>query len=256
MGPPFTNGGRAGRPYLECETVDLRSTHWVRDSGDLLLMLKDEKSISDILDRSVSTGMNDEKLKKDLEWRAQHVVQGVGFWDLAKADLPWQIAEGSHLNTNGPSEGLRGTKLEKATQALCRHSCFKDSYIARNPFRCFHRADGFLLTMSPAAGVDYLNLNLPYYLELSQNDLAKEKFASATAQIFRQFSETGTDTWYMKNTEWFLVYLITEVAATPHNIRQRYSVPSLMDAYHSIVHELVSFYPYFGSLLRTVKDRK
>lgn len=96
--------------------------------------------------------------------------------------------------------------------------------------------------MSPAAGVDYLNLNLPYYLELSRSDLAEENFASATAQIFREFSETGTDIWYRKNTEWFLVYLITEVAATPHNIRQGYSVPSLMDAYDSIVHELVSLF--------------
>lgn len=36
------------------------------------------------------------------------------------------------------------------------------------------------------------------------------------------------------------MYLVTEVAVTPHNIRQGYSVPSLMDAYDSIVHELVS----------------
>lgn len=93
--------------------------------------------------------------------------------------------------------------------------------------------------MSPVAGVYYLNLNLPFYLELSQNDVAEENFASATAQIFREFSETGTDTSYRKNTEWFLLYLITEVAAAPHNIRQGYSIPSLMDAYDSIVHELV-----------------
>ncbi len=243
MGPPFTNGGRAGWPYLECETFDLRSTQSVQASRDLLRMLKDEKQINDVLDRSVFAGMNDERLKKDIKWRAQYVGQPVEFWELAKADLPWQISEGSHLNMNGPAEGLRGTKLEKATQALCRHGFFRDSHITRNPFRCFHRADGFLLTMSPAAGVDYLNLNLPYYLELSRNDLAEENFASATAQIFREFSETGTDTWYRKNTEWFLIYLITEVAATPHNIRQGYSVPSLMDAYDSIVHELVSLIP-------------
>lgn len=242
MGPPFTNGGRAGWPYLECETFDLRSTQSVQASRDLLRMLRDEKQMNHVLDRSVFAGMNDERLKKDIKWRAQYVGQPVEFWELAKADLPWQISEGSHLNMNGPAEGLRGTKLEKATQALCRHGFFRDSHITRNPFRCFHRADGFLLTMSPAAGVDYLNLNLPYYLELSRSDLTEENFASATAQIFREFSETGTDTWYRKNTEWFLVYLITEVAATPHNIRQGYSVPSLMDAYDSIVHELVSLF--------------
>lgn len=93
--------------------------------------------------------------------------------------------------------------------------------------------------MSPAGGVDYLNTNLPDYLNMSRDELREETFASATAQIFLEFSETGTQTWFRKNVEWFLVYLITEVAATPHNIRQGYSVPSLLDAYDSIVHELV-----------------
>src|SRR6187551_1240546 len=93
--------------------------------------------------------------------------------------------------------------------------------------------------MSPAAGVDYLNTNLSHYLAMSRDDLCQEHFASAVAQVFLEFSESGTRTWYRKNVEWFLVYLITEVAATPHNIRQGYSVPSLMDAYDAIVHELV-----------------
>ncbi|EDU50803.1 predicted protein [Pyrenophora tritici-repentis Pt-1C-BFP] len=41
-----------------------------------------------------------------------------------------------------------------------------------------------------------------------------------------------------KNVEWFLVYLIAELGTTPHNIRQSYSIPSLMDAYDTIAHEL------------------
>jgi hypothetical protein len=93
--------------------------------------------------------------------------------------------------------------------------------------------------MSPASGVDYINANLPQYLEMSRDSLCQEHFASATAQIYNEFSETGTKTWARKNVEWFLVYLITEVGATPHNIRQGYSAPSLMDAYDAIVHELV-----------------
>ena len=257
MGRPFIHGGRAGWPFLEVETFDLRNARFIQDSRDLLRILKTENKISDVLDRGVFAGYTNEKLKRDVTWRAQYVSQSVEFWELAKADLPWQIADGSHLNMNGPSEGIRTTKLEKDTQSLARHVFFKDACIARSPFRCFHRNDGmsascfcgavdglltqtgFLLTMSPAAGVDYLNTNLTYYLELSREDLSQESFASATAQIFREFSETGTQTWSRKNVEWFLVYLITEVGVTPHNIRQGYSVPSLMDAYDSIVHELV-----------------
>lgn len=93
--------------------------------------------------------------------------------------------------------------------------------------------------MSPAAGVNYLNTNLPYYLNMSREQLAETNFASVVAQVFKEFSETGTDSWYRNDVEWFMVYLITEIGTTPHNIRQGYSVPSLMDAYDAIVHELV-----------------
>lgn len=257
MGRPFTYGGRAGWPYLEVETFDLRNAKSTQDARDFLHILKTERNISDVLDRGVFAGDNNEKLKKDVTWRAQYVGQSVKFWELVKADLPWQIADGSHLNMNGPSVGLRATKLERAAQSLTQHAFFKDACIARSPFRCFHRNDGmsascfsgavddlltqtgFLLTMSPAAGVDYLNANLPYYLELSREDLSQDNCASAMAQVFHEFSRTGTQTWYRKNVEWFLVYLITEAGVTPHNIRQGHSVPSLLDAYDAIVHELV-----------------
>ena len=146
MGRPFTRAGRAGWPYLETETFDLRSTKYIQDSRDILRILKAEKEFSSVLDRGVFVGDKNENLKKDVTWRAQYVGKGLEFWDLAEADLPWQISEGSHLNMNGPSEGIRTTKLKKAPQSLTRHALFKDAYIARNPFRCFHRNDG----MSPA----------------------------------------------------------------------------------------------------------
>lgn len=257
MGRPFTKAGRAGWPYLEVEVFDLRSTQFIENSRDLLRLLKNEEGISSVLDRGIFAGDNNEHLRKDVTWRAQYVSQTLEFWELAKADLPWQISEGSHLNMNGPSEGVRTTNLEKASQSIAMHSFFKDAYIARNPFRCFHRDDGkcsvlsslplndvshpegFLLTMSPAGGVDYLNANMPHYLQMSREELSRENFASALAQIYHEFAETGTQTWFRKDVEWFLVYLITEVGATPHNIRQGYSVPSLLDAYDAIVHGLV-----------------
>jgi hypothetical protein len=95
--------------------------------------------------------------------------------------------------------------------------------------------------MSPAAGVDYLNTNLPHYLRMSQEELFQDNFATAIAQVYLEFDERGTNTWFRRNVEWFMVYLITEAGATPHNIRQGYSVPSLMDAYDAVVHELVYF---------------
>tara|TARA_R110002003_G_scaffold589_12_gene20656 strand:+ start:17015 stop:17308 length:294 start_codon:yes stop_codon:yes gene_type:complete len=93
--------------------------------------------------------------------------------------------------------------------------------------------------MSPAAGVDYLNMNMQHYLHMKPDELHRDNFASAVAQIYREFSESGTSLWFRKTVEWFLVYLTTELGTTPHNVRQGYSVPSIMDAYDAVVHELV-----------------
>lgn len=147
MGRPFTRAGRAGWPYLETETFDLRSTNHIQDSRDLVRILKTEKDFNNVLNRGMFAGDNNENLKKDMTWRAQYVGKGLEFWDLAEADLPWQISEGSYLNMNGPSEGIRTTKLEKSAQSITRHTFFKDAYIARNPFRCFHRNDGMALSL-------------------------------------------------------------------------------------------------------------
>lgn len=238
MGRPFTKGGRAGWPYLETETLDVRKAKSVHDARDLLRILKSDTSLSNPLDRGVWVGDNNENLKKDVLWRAQYVGKSVDFCSLVEADLPWQLSEGSHLNMNGVADGVRTTKLEKSEQSLSRHALFDGLYLARNPFRTFHRNDGFLLTMSPAAGVDYLNTNLRHYVEKTPAALLTDNFASAIAQVWLEFSRTGTDSWKKKSVEWFLVYLITEVGAAPHNVRQGYSVPSLTDAYDTIVQEL------------------
>lgn len=142
MGRPFTKAGRAGWPYPEIEMFDLRSAQHLQDSRDLLRILESEKHVNEVLDRGIFAGNNSEKLRRDIIWRAQYVGQSVNFWEMAKADLPWQISEGSHLNMNGPSEGIRTTNLENFSQSLARHAYYKDAYIARSPFRCFHRSDG------------------------------------------------------------------------------------------------------------------
>ena len=97
---------------------------------------------------------------------------------------------------------------------------------------------GFLLTLSPAAGIDYLDKNIGKHLQNSTRCLLDNEEASAVAHIFQQFQKTGTSTWYKKTVEWFVVYLITEISTTPHNIRKGYNCPSLMEGYDQVVHEL------------------
>lgn len=230
MGPAFPNAGEPVLHHLECLAVNIRNRHWVAAALDLVHMMRAESKINDVLDRGVFAGMNHQTVKDHLRRNAQHAGRTPNFWDLAKADLSlsWQHedSEGSHPAGNTP-------------QALSLYSFFKNASIGRCLFRGFRRDDGFLLTTSAPAGVAYLNLNLSHYLEAPAADLAEDSFASVTAEIFEEFSTTGTDKWHRKNMEWFLVYLMTEMAATPHNIRQERSVPDLVAAYTLIVMELV-----------------
>jgi hypothetical protein len=146
MGRPFTRAGRAGWPYLETEALDLRSAESIQDSRDILRILKTQENFHRILNRGIFVGDNNENLKKDLNWRAQYVGQSLDFCELAAADLSWLLSEGSYMNMNGSSKGVRNTTLKSTTLSLSRHGFFKDAYIARNPFRAFHRNDGMFLS--------------------------------------------------------------------------------------------------------------
>ena len=77
------------------------------------------------------------------------------------------------------------------------------------------------------------------HLHNSPKCLYDNEQASAIARIYEDFKGTGTGTWHRKTVEWLLIYIMTEIGATPHNIREGYNCPSIMDAYDAIVHELV-----------------
>jgi hypothetical protein len=96
------------------------------------------------------------------------------------------------------------------------------------------------LTLSPSRGVDYLDKHLPSLLNDSPNGHLHNPDASAIALIFQEFQHSGVDTWHRQTVEWLLVYIMTEISGTPHTMRQGFSVPSVTDAYESIVQELVS----------------
>ena len=90
-------------------------------------------------------------------------------------------------------------------------------------------------------GIDYLDKDMAKYLGNSTRCLYDNEQISAVAHLFHHFENTGTSTWHQKSVEWLLVYIISEIAGTPHNIRKGFNCPSVMDAYDSIVQELVGY---------------
>lgn len=99
---------------------------------------------------------------------------------------------------------------------------------------------GYLLTFSQIPGVDYLDRELKEHLKEPPDLLLTNDDASGVAHVAQAFIETGTDSWHRKSVEWLLVYIMTEMAVTPHNIRKGRQGLSIMGAYRVIAQDLVS----------------
>lgn len=107
------------------------------------------------------------------------------------------------------------------------------------PWKVVLTTPGYLLTLCPAVGVDYLDKDMDQYLLNSSRCVYDNEHASAITQVFEQFKHTGTDLWHQKSVEWLLIYILTEIGATPHNRRKGYNCPTVMDAYETVIHDLV-----------------
>jgi len=150
----------------------------------------------------------------------------------------WQLSEGLAMGMQGPRDGLRPLTRYVDKQTLSSHPFYKDAQLVRNPFRTFHRGDGFLLTLSPMAGVNYLDKNFSRHLAEPIDAMFDNDDASAVGHAFQAFQDQGTSSWHRKTVEWFLVYLLTEVGVTPHPIRQGFNAPSFESAYSTVIQDL------------------
>lgn len=237
-GRGFENAGRSGWPYLETEILNFRSQGNFQEMRDVYLFLKSLKDFQEPLNDCAWDGDENANLHSDIDWRADHLGMDATYWNLVDSDMPWQLTEGIAMGNQGPVEGLRpiGRHIDK--QALSSHPFFEKSQLVRNPFRCFHRSDGYLLTLSPMAGVNYLDKNMAQHLDDPIDLIFDNDNASAVGHFFQAFAEQGTTSWHRRTVEWFLVYLITEVGVTPHNLRQGCNAPSIESAYQSVIQDL------------------
>ena len=89
------------------------------------------------------------------------------------------------------------------------------------------------------AGVNYLDKNLSRYITEPLDAMFDNDDASAVGHVFHAFANGGTSTWHRRTTEWFLVYLLTEVGCTPHSVRQGFNAPPMENAYSVVVQDLV-----------------
>lgn len=237
-GREFETAGRSGWPYLETELLNFRHQENCQEMRDVYLLLHKNKELLEDLNESTWKADQNASLRSDIDWRADHLAMDPHFWNLVDSDMPWQLSEGLAMGSQGPRDGLRpiGRHIEK--QALSYHPFYREAQLVRNPFRTFHRSDGFLLSLSPMAGVNYLDKNFKRHLIEPIDAMFDNDDASAVGHVFQAFAEQGTSTWHRRTVEWFLVYLLTEIGVTPHNFRQGCNAPSFESAYSSVIQDL------------------
>ncbi|KAK2801874.1 hypothetical protein FQN51_005023 [Onygenales sp. PD_10] len=236
---PFTNAGRPGFPYVDFDALSFRHREEVEDLRDTYCLLSKLEHLDDILDAECHCGDRNPELRKDLEWRAQHLNVDLNFWELVASDMPWQIADGLPIRQNGPLGRIKPLMSSMDFRVLSSHPAFQDAQLVRNEFRFFHRSDGVLLTMSAAKGVNYLDARLQEYLQQSSNDILKNPNASTVGLVLNEFADTGTSTWEKPTAEWLLVYLATELGTCPHNDTLGHSSISMVEGYQDILRDLV-----------------
>ena len=257
-GREFVNAGRSGWPYMETEVLNFRSQENFQEMRDVYLLLNELEDFEEQMEEHIWDGDNNSRyaaaqlhndkctnsvtsFRSDVDWRAGHLGIKANYWNMAASDMPWQLSEGIAMGGfGGPTEGLKPVGRDIEKQTLSSHPFFDKVQLVRSPFRTFHRGDGYLLTLSPMAGVNFLDKNLKQHLSEPLDAMFGNDNASAVGHVFKAFSEQGSTTWHRRTTEWFLVYLLSEVGCTPHALRQGYNAPPMESAYSVVIQDLVS----------------
>jgi hypothetical protein len=239
LAPDRHNLSAIGFPYLQVETCSLRKRSDLEDMRDVQRILQSYKEVAGVTERLNQTaeeGIGKEMLD-DIRWRAGHHRLDLTFWELVKSDFQRQLSEGPSIHIDYSKDKVLSI-ADVDNQMISSLPIFDGVQIVRYTFRCFHRSDGFLLTMAPAPGLDYLDVDLQEHLDRPRAAFFDNEHASVIGLMFELFAKSGTSTWHKKSVDWFMVYLLTEVAASPHNVRQGGNAPQLGKAYQKVVQDL------------------
>ena len=93
--------------------------------------------------------------------------------------------------------------------------------------------------MSPAKGVNYINRDLRKYLDEPGDAILENRDASVVGHLMKNFEKTGTRDWHKKTVEYFTVYLLTELGATPHTDLHGRSATAILSGLQTVVQNLV-----------------
>ena len=108
---------------------------------------------------------------------------------------------------------------------------------------------GYLLTMSPSAGVNYINNNLSNEIQIPFKPRLEEAHESVLEVIRRKYSTKSESGLFLVDVRCLLVDLIAEYESTP--TARGETITDIQHAYLPIVRDLVSLHSSNGLLLLT-----
>lgn len=263
-GKHFHRGGGNPWPDLYDPVLEFHHKDYFKEKRDTFFLLRDRQALSKILDDTLFLNVNNDKIRKDVQWRCDHLNIDMTFWNVMQCGSPDQLSESILTGVvQWPSDGVRPTDRPITEQMFSRHPFYKQARarLVKTIFRIFHRDDGqsspltgfiyqtfclrgrktgCLLTISPMNGINYVDKDFSKKLKEPPQCRIFDESTSALARVWQVFEKTGTSTWPSETVEWFLVYLVTELAITPHTISQGFNAPSLVKAYAAVALDLVS----------------
>ncbi|KAI0100926.1 hypothetical protein GGR51DRAFT_531416 [Nemania sp. FL0031] len=234
----FIRSGLPRWPYPDVNMMTFinRKDHQVR-----LETVKKLSKMQKFSDLSPADGLC-ETVKKDLEWRSRILGKKLSFWDTVNSDFPTPVSEKICLRQDIGPLGGRATSMDFEKQALSKHEQFADASLVLSKLRAFNRADGFMLTFANTSGIDYLTKDFKDLIDNPGYDMLYHHDASVIAHTMHAFQHSGTRRWDCACNEgaavWLIVYLFTEAAVTPHNIRGGRSAVEILDAYMEVMRSL------------------
>ncbi|KAI0014880.1 hypothetical protein F4780DRAFT_766446 [Xylariomycetidae sp. FL0641] len=227
---PFVQSGTTEWPYPELDMLTFFNRDRFAEKTDAFNFFSeqapDDKPCKDLPAR----------MSEDLEWRSEQVNEALDFWKMIKADFAYDLDDCFSLGyVDGPKQSRE--TLDAGRQKLADHPQFEDASLAVSTLRGFNR-NGFLVTFSNTTGIDYLNRDFDKYLRLPDWKYIEYEAISVLRHTMRTFESSGTRRWHQKTPEWLLVYLFTEAAVTPHNMRGGRSAIECVSAYRHIMMKL------------------
>ncbi|KAL8670641.1 MAG: hypothetical protein Q9168_004835 [Polycauliona sp. 1 TL-2023] len=234
---PVVRHHHAGRD-LSCEATSLRDRQYLQDQLDVFNILRSQNSLMDDFDVR-SPSRNEPEVNWSMKKMAKMYDIGTSFWHLCLTDIPWQLGEGTRTSLLDADLGINPASTTVQDQFLSRHPSYENAVLVRSLFQCYHRP-GYVLTMSPLAGINYLNKTNMQDLQFRTGSRAANDHASFINSFMRRYRETGTALWPIKSTEWFVLELLTQLLVTPCQSRSSKSIPGIQNAYIPSARELRS----------------